>query len=75
MSDGKLHLELEPRVDDYGKKFYIAKLKGPFIIDCHEKPNGGGGVAFMIFISEEGSEELQISGITAPRYKDDKGGK
>lgn len=64
MADGKLNLELEPRVDDFGKKYYIAKLKGPFLIDCSEK---NGGVAFMVFVSEEGSEELQISHITGPR--------
>lgn len=68
MSDGRIHLELEPRVDDYGKKFYIAKLKGPFLIDCSEK---AGGVAFMVFVSEEGSEELQISQITTPKKERD----
>lgn len=65
MSDGRIHLELEPRIDDFGKKYYIAKLKGPFLLDCSER--AGGGVAFMIFVSEEGSEELQISQITGPK--------
>lgn len=67
--DGKIHLELEPRIDDYGKKYYIAKLLGPFLIDCSEK---AGGVSFMVFISQEGSEELQISQITHKKEKDDR---
>jgi len=56
-TDGKLKLELEPRTDSYGKKFYIAKLKGPVLIDCKD------GVAFLVFCSEEGNEELQISSL------------
>jgi hypothetical protein len=68
MSDGKIHLELEPRIDDFGKKFYVAKLKGPFLLDCSER--SGSGIAFMVFISEEGSEELQISQITGPKRDD-----
>ena len=70
MSDGKFTLELEPGLDRFGKKYYMAKLKGPFLIDCSEK---NGGVCFMVFVSEEGSEELQISHITSPkRERDDK---
>ena len=67
MSDGRIHLELEPRIDDFGKKFYIGKLKGPFLIDCSEKT---GGVAFMVFVSEAGCEEIQISHITGRKDKD-----
>lgn len=70
MSDGRLTLDLEPRLDDFGKKYYIAKLKGPFLIDCSEK---SGGVAFMVFVSEEGSEELQISNITGPKFREKDG--
>lgn len=69
MSDGRIHLELEPRIDDFGKKFYIAKLKGPFLLDCSEKT---GGIAFMVFVSEEGNEELQISQLTGPKHRDDR---
>lgn len=65
MNDGKIHLELEPKIDDFGKKYYVAKLKGPFLIDCSER--AGNGVAFMVFISEEGNEELQICNITYPK--------
>jgi hypothetical protein len=70
MSNGKLTIELEPRIDSQGKKFYIGRLCGPFLIDCSEK---NGGVAFMIFVSEDGSEEMQISHITNHyRDKDDR---
>jgi hypothetical protein len=71
MSDGRLILDLVPNIDDFGKKYYVAKLKGPFLIDCSEK--AGGGVAFMIFVSEEGSEELQISHITRPKFREKDG--
>lgn len=64
MSDGRIHLELVPDFDRNGKKFYVAKLKGPFLLDCSEK---AGGVAFMVFVSEEGNEELQITQITGPQ--------
>lgn len=64
---GKLTLALEPGIDRFGKKFYVAKLSGPFLIDCSEKPDGSQGVAFLVFISEEGNEELQITHITHPK--------
>jgi len=66
-SDGKLILELEPRIDSDNKKYFIAKLRGPFVIDCSK-----GGVAFLVFTAEEGNEMLQISEITPPRSKDAK---
>jgi len=69
MSDGKIHLDLVPGVDRDGKKYYVAKLKGPFLLDCSEK---AGGVAFMVFVSEEGNEELQIAQITAPTKRFEK---
>ena len=61
MSDGKLHLDLEARIDDFGKKYYIAKLKGPFTIDCQQ------GACFICFVSDEGNEELQICHLTGPK--------
>jgi len=69
MSDGKIHLDLVPDFDRNGKKFYVAKLKGPFLLDCSEK--AGGGIAFMVFVSEEGNEELQIAQITPPKRERD----
>lgn len=46
---------LEPRLDKEEKVFYLAKLKGPVILDFKK------GVAFLIFTSDEGEEELQIA--------------
>lgn len=63
----KLILDLKPEFDRFGKKYYMAKLEGPFLIDCSKK---NGGVCFMIFVSEEGAEELQIGHITEPKGKD-----
>lgn len=68
--DGKIHLDLEPITDKNGKLFYLAKLSGPFTIDCSKKADGSGGVSFMIFVSEVGAEELQIGPI--PLHKDKK---
>lgn len=67
MSD-KLILRLDAKTDSEGNKYYVAKLKAPISIDCSEK---NGGVSFMIFTSEEGQEELQISHITHGKKKFD----
>jgi hypothetical protein len=67
-NNGKLTLNLNPELDRFGNKYYIAKLTAPILIDCSEK---NGGVCFMIFVSDEGNEELQISHITKPRNKSD----
>lgn len=63
MSDdnSKLSISLDKRVDSEGQVFHIGKLKGPFTIDCRE------GVAFLIFTSEDGSEEMQICNLTKPK--------
>lgn len=66
MTDGKFTLDLEPKIDQHGNKYYIAKLVGPILIDCSER---NGGACFMIFTSVEGEETLQISHITKPKPK------
>ena len=58
--DGKIKLYLEKRQDSYKQTYYIGKLKAPVTIDCEK------GVAFMIFISAEGEEELQICNLEKP---------
>lgn len=63
-SDGKLSIPLEARYDNEGRVYFVAKLKGPFSIDCKE------GVAFLCFISEKGNEEIQICSMTPPKGKD-----
>lgn len=52
-----LKLELHSRIDKNGNKYYVAKLKGPFNIDCEK------GVAFLVYTSDINSEELQIASL------------
>ena len=66
MSANNIKLELNPRKDANGKKFYVAKLEGPYLIDCRE------GAAFLVFIAEEGAEELQIAAVKKGSDKSDK---
>ena len=63
MINDRLSIELEPRTDDQGRKYFVGKLKGPITIDCEN------GVAFLIFVSEEGAEELQVCNIQPPKSK------
>ncbi len=55
MSDSKFKIDLEKRIDSYGQTYYLGKLKAPVSIDCHD------GVAFLVFISESGLEQIQVS--------------
>lgn len=48
-------IELEACEDSENKIYYHGAKKSPCQIDCRD------GVAFMIFTSEEGAEELQIA--------------
>jgi len=60
MSD-RLSLDLEKRIDEYGKTYFIGKIKAPITIDAKD------GVCFLIFTSEEGAEELQICSMTSKK--------
>ena len=48
-------INLEARADKDQKTYYMAKLDAPVFIDASD------GLAFLIFLSESGSEELQIA--------------
>jgi len=61
MSEGRLKIQLEKRVDSHGKIFYVGKLKGPVLLDCKD------GVAFLVFTSEEDQEELHIADLDHKR--------
>lgn len=50
-----LKIDLEPREDKNHQIFYLGKLKIPLLLDCSK------GMAFLIFVSQEGEEELQIA--------------
>ena len=60
MSD-KLCLDLDKRIDNDGRAFYIARLKAPVLIDAKD------GVVFLVFVSEEGAEQVQICPMTSKR--------
>jgi hypothetical protein len=57
----KLCLDLEKRVDEYGKIFYITKLKAPITIEAKD------GLCILVFISEEGAEQLQICNMSSKK--------
>jgi hypothetical protein len=50
-----LCIDLNPRKDSAGRTYYIGKLKAPMMIDCRD------GIALICFVSEAGSEQIQIS--------------
>ena len=50
-----LSLDLKSKIDTHGRTYYVAKLKGPFSIDCLD------GIAILVFVSEEGAEQIQIA--------------
>jgi hypothetical protein len=50
-----LRVDLNPREDKNQQIFYLGKLQYPGFIDCSE------GVTFLIFLSQDGEEELQIA--------------
>lgn len=55
MRDEKLRVTLFAKKDKNQKTYYVGKSKFPGMI------NFAKGVVFIIFTSEEGSEELQIA--------------
>jgi hypothetical protein len=55
MSNKNLTIELRARTDKDERVFYVGKLKAPCLIDCKD------GVVFLVFVSEDGTEELQIA--------------
>jgi hypothetical protein len=55
MSSKNLTIELRARQDKNKQTFYVGKLRAPVLIDCSE------GAVFLIYVSEEGSEEMQVA--------------
>ena len=55
MSSKNLTIDLQSRVDKRGQKYYIGKIAAPILIDCSQ------GAVFLVYTSEDGSEELQIA--------------
>lgn len=57
MEFGKLTVDLKKNLDRNGRPYYFGALKFPGNIDARE------GIAFMVFVSEEGNEELQVGAL------------
>jgi len=55
MKYDKLSMRLVPQKDRNGNTFYIGRLKYPGTITMDK------GAVFLVFISEEGNEELQVA--------------
>lgn len=55
MANKNLCINLIPRQDVDGNIFYVGKLKVDATLNFKR------GVAFLVFVSEEGTEQLQIS--------------
>lgn len=65
MSSKNLTINLKKDKDRHGRIYYIGKCEFPGNISFKD------GVAFLIFVSEEGCEELQIAGIKDKNYSSD----
>jgi hypothetical protein len=63
MANNKLSIELEPRIDEQGRKYYIGKLQAPITIECKDE------AVFLVFVSENGAEELQVCNSKPPKNK------
>jgi hypothetical protein len=55
MNISNLKVELEARLDKHDKLWHLGKIKFPGSIDF------SSGIAILIFLSEDGDEELQIA--------------
>lgn len=64
MSNNNLTLDLKSRKDKDGMTFYVGKLKGPFSIECEK------GAVFLVFVSDQGDEQLQIAPMDNKDNKD-----
>ena len=59
MSNKNLTVDLKARKDKDGMIFYVGKIEAPVLIDCTK------GVVFLIFVSDQGDEQLQIAPMDA----------
>lgn len=61
-NDAKARVMLDKLIDGNGNPYYVGKLQAPF------DWNFTHGSSFMVFISDEGHEELQIGPVNWDRY-------
>jgi len=57
MNTEKLRIPLEKKKDMDGRTYYLAKIEFPGTLNFKD------GVAFLIFTSDEGEEEMQIGNL------------
>ena len=55
MSNNNVTVDLKARKDKDGMTFYVGKIKAPMLIDCSK------GAVFLVFVSDQGDEQLQIA--------------
>ena len=55
MANNNLKIDLHPREDKDGRIYYVGKIKAPALLTLKD------GATFLIFISDHGSEQLQIA--------------
>lgn len=55
MSNKNLTIDLKARQDKDKMTYYVGKIEAPVLIDCSK------GVVFLIFVSDQGDEQLQIA--------------
>jgi len=55
MSNKNVMIDLKARKDKDGMIFYVGKIKAPVLIDCSM------GAVFLVFVSDQGEEQLQIA--------------
>ena len=55
MSNKNVTVDLKGRLDKDKRVFYVGKIKAPVSIDCSQ------GVVFLVFVSDQGDERLQIA--------------
>lgn len=55
MSNKNVTIDLKARRDKDGMVFYVGKIKAPVLIDCSQ------GAVFLVFVSDQGDEQLQIA--------------
>jgi hypothetical protein len=65
MSNKNLIIDLKARKDVDGQTYYLGRIKAPIVIECKH------GAAFLVFVADPGSEQLQIALMDSKENGDD----
>ena len=63
MSNKNVTIKLKSKRDRDGQTIYFGKMEAPVLIDCRE------GVTFLVFVSDQGDEQLQIALMNSKKSK------